>query len=58
MWSDGGQIDYFQLFVGGEVIENRVEQESIELRFGQRIGAFEFDRVLRGQHEERRGQTV
>ena len=28
------------------------------LRFGQRIGAFLLDRVLRGQHEERIGQLV
>ena len=30
----------------------------IELRFGQRIGAFHFDRVLRGEHEERLFQRI
>ena len=30
-----------------------LEHEAVLLRFGQRIGAFLLDRVLRGQHEER-----
>ena len=34
----------------------RVEQEAVELGFGQRVGAFLLDGVLRGQHEERHGQ--
>ena len=33
-----------------------LEHEPIELRFGQRIRAFELDRILRRQHEERIGQ--
>ena len=33
-----------------------LEHEPIELRFGKRIGAFELDRILRRQHEERIGQ--
>ncbi len=40
------------------VIDLDVEQEAVELRFGQRIGPFLLQRVLRGQHEERRGQRV
>ena len=30
-----------------------LHQESVQLRFGQRIGAFLFNRVLRGQHMKR-----
>ena len=54
----GGEVDDLQLFIGGEVIEHGVEEEAIELGFGQRVSAFEFDGVLRGEHEERLGQTV
>ena len=54
----GGQVDHFHFVVRAQVIEHGVEQEAVELRFGQRIGAFELDRVLRGQHEERRRQLV
>ena len=35
-----------------------VHQEAVELRFGQRIGAFLLDRVLRGHHQEQRRQLV
>ena len=35
------------------IADHDVEHEPIELRLGQRIRAFLFDRVLRGQHEER-----
>ena len=41
------------LFVLGEVGHHDVEHESIELRLGKWIGAFELDRVLRGENEER-----
>ena len=34
-----------------------LQQETVELGFGQRIGALLLDRVLRGQHEERIGQS-
>ncbi len=39
--------------VFAQVGHDDVEHEAIELRLGQRIGAFELDRVLRRQHEER-----
>ncbi len=42
-----------QLVVAGQVIEQHVEQEAVELRFRQRIRALELDRVLRREHEER-----
>ena len=41
------------LVVFAQVSDDDVEHEAIELRFGQRIGAFELDRILRRQHEER-----
>ena len=35
-----------------------LHQEAVELRLGQRIGALLLDRVLRGQHVERRAERV
>src|SRR3712207_8454681 len=35
-----------------------VEHEAIELGLGQRVGAFQLDRVLRRQHEERAFELV
>ena len=40
------------------MLDDDVEHESIELRFRQRIGALELDRVLGGEHEERLGELV
>jgi hypothetical protein len=54
----GGEVDDLHFVRGAQVIENGIEQEAVELRFGQRVGAFEFDGVLRGQHEEGRRQLV
>src|SRR6266853_1600657 len=54
----GGQIDHLHFVVGAQIIEDGIEQEAIELRFGQRVRAFELDGVLRGQHEEGNGQLV
>ena len=41
------------LLVLRQVGHHDVEHEAIELRFGQRVGAFLLDRILRGEHEER-----
>jgi hypothetical protein len=49
----GGLHHHRDLVVLGQVVDHDVEHEAVELRFGQRIGAFHLDRVLRGQHEER-----
>ena len=38
------------------VVQLDQEHEAVELRFGQRVGSFLLDRVLRGQHQERRFQ--
>ena len=44
--------------LGRRELHQQLEEEAVELGFGQRVGAFHFERVLRGQHEERRGQAV
>ena len=50
----GGPLPHDLLFLAvGRVIDLDHEQEAVELGFGQRIGAFLLDRVLRRQHEER-----
>ena len=46
------------LFVFVGIVDADVQQETVELRFGQRIGAGLLDRILRRQHEERRRQRV
>ena len=40
------------------IVHPHVQQETVELRFRQWIGAGLFDRVLGGQHEERFGQRM
>jgi hypothetical protein len=40
------------------VFDADAAEEAIELRLGQRIGAFHFDRVLRREHEKRLRQSV
>ena len=42
-----------ELLVFRRMLDDDVEHEAIELRFGQRIGAFELDRVLRREDVER-----
>ena len=44
--------------VGDGIADLDVEHEAVELGFGQRIGPFLLDRVLRGDDEERIGQVV
>ena len=40
------------------VVDQQLEQEAVDLRLGQRIGPLRLDRVLRGEHEERRRQRM
>ena len=47
-----------ELLLEARVLDEDLEHEAVQLGFGQRIGAFLLDRVLRGQHEERVGQPV
>ena len=35
------------------VADAQLQQEAVDLRLGQRVGALLLDRVLRGQHQER-----
>ncbi len=42
----------------GRIADQDVEHEAVKLRFGQRIGPFLLDRVLRGQDEERIRELV
>ena len=46
------------LFLGRRIVDLDVEHEAVQLRLGQRIGAFLLDRVLRGDGEERVGQRI
>ena len=39
--------------LAGRKRDVELEEEAVELRFGQRIGALHLERVLRGEHEER-----
>ena len=48
----GGAIDDFGQFIRARVADNDFEEEAVELCFGQRIGAFLVNRVLRGHDEE------
>ena len=48
------QNQFFLLFLG--VIDDHFQHETVHLSFGQRIGAFLLDGVLRGHDQERVGQ--
>jgi hypothetical protein len=61
---DGGHVrdvgvvahrDHVFLF-RARVADDELQQEAVELRFGQRIGALVLDRILGRHHEERLGQ--
>ena len=54
----GVRFDDRQLLAHRRIFHPQHEHEAVELRLGQRIGSFLLDRILRGQHEERRGQIV
>ena len=47
------QIEDLPLFRARRIADLELEHETIDLRFGQRIRAFLFDGILRGQHQER-----
>ena len=54
----GRLLDDGHLVVLGQVVDDHVEHEPVELGLGQRIGPLHLDRVLRGQDEERLLQRV
>jgi hypothetical protein len=49
---------HLALLVRGRIAERHTNHEAVELRLGQRIGALVFDRVLRGDDDERPRQLV
>ena len=49
----GGRRKNLPLLLGRRILDDDVEHEPIELRFGQRVGAFLLDRVLGREHEQR-----
>src|ERR1700691_4662664 len=53
-----GKVHYLEFVAGAEVVEDGVEEEAVELLLGQRVSAFELNRILRCQHEKRRGQGI
>jgi hypothetical protein len=40
------------------IADDHLHHEAVDLRFGQRIGALLFQRVLRGEHQERARQRI
>ena len=54
----GGALDDGRELVAGRETDVQLEEEAIQLRLGQRVGAFELDRILRREHEERVRQRV
>ena len=52
----GGGLDDAILFICRRIINLDLEHEPVQLRFGQRVGAFLLDGVLRGQNEKGIGQ--
>jgi len=54
----GGAAHHAGLVLRAEVVHHHAGQKTVELRLGQRVGALEFDRVLRRQDEERVVEAV
>ena len=54
----GGLLHDRLLLGPAGVAHPKLEHEAVELRLGQRIGAFLLDRILGGQHEEGVRQVV
>ena len=52
-----GGFQAFALFIDGGVISSNQEHEAVQLRLGQRIGAFLLDQVLRSQHRNGCGKA-
>ena len=52
------EAEDFALVLVARVADEHVQEEAVHLRFGQRVGAFLLDRVLRRQDEEQIGQLV
>ena len=50
--------EHLLLLLRARVADRQLEQEAVELRLGQRVGALVLDRVLGGDDDERVGQRV
>ena len=46
-------LEHVGLFLGRRIIGHDLEHEAIQLRLGQVVRPFAFDRILRGHHQER-----
>ena len=55
---DRHAVDDGDLVLDRGVVDHELEQEAVDLRLGQGVGALGLDRVLRGEHEERLGHAV
>ena len=54
----GGAVDDLGELLESRIADPQLEEEAVELRLRQRVGAFHLDGVLGGEHEEGRGQRV
>ena len=46
------------LVLHGRIADGNAHEEAVHLRLRQRIGAYEIDRILRGEHHERAGERI
>ena len=51
-------LHHLALLVALRVADHQLEQEAIQLRFRQRVGALLFHRILRGDHQETGAQRM
>jgi hypothetical protein len=54
----GDAIHDGDLVLERRVVDHELEQEAVDLRLREVVGALGLDRVLRGEHEERLGHAV
>ena len=52
-----GEVEHGELGCAIGVADDELEQEAVELGFGERVGAFVLDGVLGGEDEEGVGQV-
>ena len=51
-------VEHLQLLVGARIVDHLLQQEAVDLGPRQHVGALVLDRVLRGEHHERRRHRV
>ncbi|MEY2516627.1 MAG: hypothetical protein QOJ89_3985, partial [bacterium] len=52
------QVEHADLVFDRRVLDEQLEEEAVDLRLGQRVGALGLDRVLRREHEKRARDVV